>query len=68
MTKLRAMANLGMSGAGWTESKKSNLDKSDSEPSLRDWFRYALIADQARGLAHSTLRAAESLPWASATL
>jgi hypothetical protein len=29
MTKLRAVAHLGMSGSGWTESKKTNWDKSD---------------------------------------
>jgi hypothetical protein len=33
MTKGRAVAHLGMSGGGWTESKKSYLDKSDSQPS-----------------------------------
>src|SRR5271169_6871414 len=33
MTKLRAVAHLGMRGGGWTDSKKANLDKSDSQPS-----------------------------------
>jgi hypothetical protein len=28
MTKLRAVAHLGVGGGGWTESKKANLDKS----------------------------------------
>jgi hypothetical protein len=28
MTKLRAMDHLGISGGGWTEPKKVNLDKS----------------------------------------
>jgi hypothetical protein len=31
MTKLRAVAHLGMSGGGWTESKKTNLDKSETQ-------------------------------------
>jgi hypothetical protein len=34
MTKLRAVAHLGMGGGGWTESKRANLDKSDTQPSL----------------------------------
>ncbi len=33
MTKLRAVAHLGMSGGGWTEPKKTNLDTSDSQSS-----------------------------------
>jgi hypothetical protein len=39
MTKLRAVAHLGMSGGGWTESKRAKLDKSDFQPSPRDWSR-----------------------------
>ena len=36
MTNLRAVTHLGMGGGGWTESKKLNLDKTDSQPSLWD--------------------------------
>ncbi len=34
MTKLSVVAHLGMVEGGWTESKKANLDKIDSRPSL----------------------------------
>jgi hypothetical protein len=27
------------------DKKKANLDKTDSQPSLRDWSRYTLIVD-----------------------
>ena len=33
MTKLSAVAHLGIGGGGWTESKKANLDKTDFQPS-----------------------------------